>query len=222
MCKHPLAICAAIDALNDYDAVEFPKRFRRSNMKVLRGASASFREDVEADLSWKDLLARYVFIISRVINYSLCRFFEPAEKKRKNATSYNKFQDTIPPTKKQAKEARKLIPLEEQICSQMTCEQLRKELKDAGLSTAGLKADLVQRLIDHRQSSRIPQELRPAPIITNDAPPPVRRSIPLVTAPTPVSASPAPISSRLQALMDQEARRMQDLFDFTNSTKTKK
>lgn len=64
LCKHPLAICAAIDALNDYGEVEFPKRFRRANMKVLRGASASFREDVEADLTWKELIARYVCIIS--------------------------------------------------------------------------------------------------------------------------------------------------------------
>jgi len=99
----------------------------------------------------------------------------------------------------------------------MTCEQLKKELKDAGLSTAGLKADLVQRLIEHRQSLRIPQQPRPAPIITNDAPPPVRRSIPLVTAPTTVSASPAPISSKLQAIKDQEARRLKELLDFTNS-----
>lgn len=150
--------------------------------------------------------------------YSLCRFFENAEKKRKNATSYNKFQDTIPPTKKQAKEARKLIPLEEQICSQMTCEQLKVELKVAGLSTTGLKADLVQRLIDHRQSSRIPQQPRPAPL-SND--PPARLPIPLVTAPTPVSAAPAPapMSSRLQEIKDREARRLQDLYDFTNSTR---
>jgi len=73
LCKHPLAICAAIDALNDYDAVDFPKRFRRANMKVLRGASASFKEDVEADLSWKDLLARYVFIFSRVFTVQILR-----------------------------------------------------------------------------------------------------------------------------------------------------
>jgi hypothetical protein len=129
-CKHIAAVLIALVALRDYsDAADFPEPFQRVGLKKFNTASPGLKEKISFDLTWPNIITQLGL---------------PPPKKRSYATSNDKMIST--PQSKGRKKRKITGKLED-----MTCVELKEELKKLNLPTSGLKAVLVQRLRDARQ-----------------------------------------------------------------------
>ena len=118
-CKHVSALMLSLYALENFQNMdEYPKIFRRPNMKRFAGASPYLQEKVEFHLSWEEVLSRMT---------------KEAPKKRSYSSSYDVFQTGRTPQKK----VRKSTPRPDYLG--WTCEKLREKLREKGENFLGRK-----------------------------------------------------------------------------------
>jgi hypothetical protein len=127
LCKHPVALLAALDAIrNAFYELKPPKRFRRVGMSFYVTAPDHVKDKVEADLTWEDVVKR---------------FSEKCEKKRKHVTGYNKFISSEVLTKKQKRVLSSKVSTEEKVLRSRKVSELREECKRRNISCQGKKKE---------------------------------------------------------------------------------
>lgn len=76
LCKHAVAILAALDALrNDSTCPSPPKRFKRKGMGVYKGAPELVQEKVEANLTWPMIINRFFEVFHFLFSFFFFSFF---------------------------------------------------------------------------------------------------------------------------------------------------
>jgi hypothetical protein len=177
LCKHSLALLAAIDALVNhiYDKTT-PKEFPRPGMGVYD--ESTYEEHLQSDgahLTWPTIIQR------------LC---SPIPKKRDNVKANLKIISQ-PSSKKQKKkeEAAKPFDIDEAFAigvGKWTCDKLRAYLKDADLPTNGKKAVLIARIMDNHRDE-ISDTKKPALPTLVSQPAPKKAALPTISKPAPMS-----------------------------------
>lgn len=140
LCKHSVAILAALDALRNASLeTATPKRFKRKGLATLEEAPRRMKLAVEAHLTWKDILLRLSTVLP---------------KERTDRRGYNKVIRKQKLSKKRKRDEARKKTCGRRFLESLTVDELQQESKRRGLDMKlKRKEDLIKQLLPFYESN---------------------------------------------------------------------